>query len=450
MDEEYDVIILGTGLTECLLSGVLSVEGKKVLHMDRNDYYGGESASLNLTRLFEKHQSKTASAAGKPPETLGRDRDWSVDLISKFLMANGDLTGILVHTDVIRYLEFKQIAGSYVFRDGRIAKVPANESEAIRSSLMGIFEKRRMRNFMLFVGNYKDEDPATHQGLNVDSNTMEEVYAKFGLEPGTKDFIGHAMALYLDDSYLRKPAREAIERIYLYSTSVARYGKSPYIYPLYGLGELPQGFARLSAIYGGTYMLDKSIDEIIYEDGKAVGVKSGDEVVKAKKVIGDPTYFPGKIRKTGSVIRAICLLAHPIPNTDNADSLQLIIPSRQVGRKNDIYIAMVGWGHNVASKNHYIATVSTIVETSNPHIEIEAGLKLLGPVLEKFMEVKDLYEPLNDGRSDNVFISKSYDATSHFETTTEEVREIYRRVEGNDLVLTKRLTMEEEANIAAQ
>ena len=73
---------------------------------------------------------------------------------------------------------------------------------------------------------------------------MDEVYAKFGLEAGTKDFIGHAMALYLDDAYLHKPAREAVERILLYVNSMARYGKSPYIYPLYGLGELPQGFAR--------------------------------------------------------------------------------------------------------------------------------------------------------------------------------------------------------------
>lgn len=29
-----------------------------------------------------------------------------------------------------------------------------------------------------------------------------------------------------------------------------------------------------------------------------------------------------------------------------------------------------------------------------------------------------LYEPLESGRNDNIFISKSYDATSHFETTT--------------------------------
>jgi Rab GDP dissociation inhibitor len=48
MDEiapEYDVIVLGTGLTECVLSGVLSVKGKKVLHIDRNDHYGGYVSS---------------------------------------------------------------------------------------------------------------------------------------------------------------------------------------------------------------------------------------------------------------------------------------------------------------------------------------------------------------------------------------------------------------------
>lgn len=30
MDEEYDVIVLGTGLKECILSSLLSLEGMKV------------------------------------------------------------------------------------------------------------------------------------------------------------------------------------------------------------------------------------------------------------------------------------------------------------------------------------------------------------------------------------------------------------------------------------
>ena len=64
----------------------------------------------------------------------------------------------------------------------------------------------------------------------------------------------------------------------MYSESVARYGQSPYLYPLYGLGELPQGFARLSAIYGGTYMLARPIDGFEYgEDGKISAVSFKNE-----------------------------------------------------------------------------------------------------------------------------------------------------------------------------
>jgi len=49
----YDVVVCGTGLIECILSGLLSMEGKRVLHIDRNPYYGGEGASLNLTNLWK-------------------------------------------------------------------------------------------------------------------------------------------------------------------------------------------------------------------------------------------------------------------------------------------------------------------------------------------------------------------------------------------------------------
>ncbi|KIY66162.1 rab GTPase activator [Cylindrobasidium torrendii FP15055 ss-10] len=450
MDEEYDVIVLGTGLTECILSGLLSVEGKKVLHMDRNDYYGGDSASLNLTQLYRKFRE-----GKEPPAELGRDRDYAVDLIPKFIIASGELTKILVHTEVTRYLEFKQIAGSFVYRDGKISKVPSTEMEAVRSPLMGLFEKRRAKKFFEFLQNWKDEDPATHEGINLDKDTMKAVYEKFGLEPGTQDFVGHAMALYLDDDYITKPARATYDRIILYTSSMARYGKSPYIYPLYGLGELPQSFARLSAIYGGTYMLDKPVDAIVTDaDGKFVGVTSGGETVKAKQVIGDPSYFGAgkadadKVRvvEEGKVIRAICFLKHPIPGTEDSDSCQIIIPQNQVNRRNDIYVAMISSTHNVCAKDIYVAIVSTIVETDKPELEIAPGLQLLGPIHDKFVSISSLYTPTSDGKSDNIFITRTYDATSHFETVVEDVQDVWKRVVGSDLVLKKR---EAEANIEA-
>ncbi|KAL1922049.1 uncharacterized protein VTP21DRAFT_10691 [Calcarisporiella thermophila] len=434
MDEEYDVIVLGTGLTECILSGLLSTEGKKVLHMDRNDYYGGESASLKLAQFYRKFREKE-----QPPSKFGRERDWSIDLIPKFMMANGELVKILVHTDVTRYLEFKQIEGSYVYRDGRISKVPATEMEALASPIMSLQEKQRAKKFFEFIQNWQDEDPSTHQGINLENTPMIEVYKKFGLESGTQDFIGHALALYLDDAYLNQPARETYDRILLYISSMERYGKSPYIYPLYGLGELPQAFARLSAIYGGTYMLDKRVDEIVFDsNGKVQGVRSGQEIAKCKQIICDPSYAPNKVRKVGSQVRAICILKHPIPNTDNSNSMQLIIPQNQVGRQHDIYIACVSATHNVCPEGYYLAIVSTIAETSNPEKEIAPGLELLGPIEEKFIAVSPIEEPISNGKQDQLFISRSYDATSHFESVYSDVKDIYRRVTGQELKFERR------------
>ncbi|KAI1107011.1 rab GDP-dissociation inhibitor [Jackrogersella minutella] len=450
MDEiakEYDVIVLGTGLTECILSGVLSVKGKKVLHIDRNDHYGGEAASVNLEMLFKKYGN---FAKGEEPwKKYGRANDWNIDLVPKLLMSSGELTNILVSTDVTRYLEFKQVAGSFVQQysgpKATVAKVPSDAAEALRSPLMGIFEKRRMKSFIEWVGIFDVKDPATHKGLDMDTCTMREVYDKFGLEPGTRDFVGHAMALYLNDSYLDEAGKapETIERIRMYGNSVARYGKSPYIYPLYGLGELPQGFARLSAIYGGTYMLNTSVNEILYEGGKATGIKAtmtGIEPemkfeTKAKMILGDPSYFPQKVKIVGHVLKAICVLKHPLAGTTECDSCQLIIPQSQVGRKNDIYVACVSSSHNVCPKGYYIAIVSTIAETTaNHHLELQPGLDRLGQIEEQFMGPPiPLYEPLEDGKKDNIFISKSYDATSHFETTTDDVKDIYARATGEEL-----------------
>lgn len=427
MDEEYDVIVLGTGLTECILSGIMSKSGKKVLHMDRNNYYGAESASMtplgDLYKLFQEELS--------PEDKYGRGRDWNVDLIPKFIMAHGELTKLLIHTDVTRYLEFKQIEGSYVYKNGgKVYKVPASDKEALTSSLMGIMEKRRFKNFLVWAMAWDFEKNDTWQGLDPTKFTMRHVFKKFGLDQNTADFTGHAICLFLNDDYIDKPYKDAILKLKLYYESLSSYGKSPYLYPLYGLGELPQGFARLSAVYGGTYMLDKPVEEIVMEDGKVVGVKSGGEVAKTKMVIADPSYFPDHVKKVERVVRAICLLKHPIAKADNSPSFQLIIPANQAGRKYDIYVAVLSNQNQVSAKDYYLGFVSTTVETTKPEDELKLGLELLEPIEKKFVCVKDVYHPTEDGKESQIFISKSCDATSHFETTCADIKDIYERIHG--------------------
>ena len=154
-DGEYDAIVMGTGLTECIISGLLSVQGMRVLHVDRNNYYGADAASLSLQNIFQKFRDAS------PPSNLGPSRDWNIDLIPKFIMACGNLVKILLLTKVTKYLEFKSIEGSYVLKDGKVQKVPATPAEALSSSLMGFFEKRKFRSFLMFVEAYEKDKPQT-------------------------------------------------------------------------------------------------------------------------------------------------------------------------------------------------------------------------------------------------------------------------------------------------
>ncbi|XP_022080961.1 rab GDP dissociation inhibitor alpha-like [Acanthaster planci] len=433
MDEEYDAIILGTGIKECIIGGLLSVSGKKVLHMDKKTYYGGESASITpLEDLFARY--------GKPQsafdESYGRGRDWNVDLIPKFFMGSGDLVRMLILSGVTRYLEVKRVEGSYVFYKGRLSPVPASAREVMASPALSLLEKRPFQDLINCVMEYTEEDGVPKEGYVKGMKTGDffNLFGVFNLH----DLIGHAMALHPDDDYFESPCEDTVKRIKLYFDSVPINGKSPYLYPLYGLGELPQGFARLSAIYGGTYMLDKPVEEIVMDGGKAVGVKSEGETARTKLVVGDPSYFPDLVKKTGQVVRAICILDHPIYSIGNdPTSTQIIFPCRQVpGRESDIYVCCVSFAHNVASKNFYIATASCKVETNDPLSELQIALDLLKPIKAQFDSVSDLYEPINDGTDNKIFITKSYDATTHFKSTCSDIKDVYKRVTGEDVDLT--------------
>ena len=99
--------------------------------------------------------------------------------------------------------------------------------------------------------------------------------------------------------------------------------------------------------------------------------------------MGDPSYFDAsKTRVVGQVIRSICILDHPVANTNNAESAYIIIPAAQA-RHHDIYVSVVSHVHKVAAPGKYIAIVSTTVESNDPLREIEPGIQILGHILER-------------------------------------------------------------------
>ncbi|KAH0501364.1 Rab GDP dissociation inhibitor alpha, partial [Microtus ochrogaster] len=148
---------------------------------------------------------------------------------------------------------------------------------------------------------------------------------------------------------------------------------------------------RLSAIYGGTYMLNKPVDNIIMENGKVVGVKSEGEVAHCKQLICDPSSIPDHVQKAGHLIHIIVILSHPIKNINDSNSCQIIIPQTQVNRKSYIYVCMISYAHNVAAQGKYTGIANTTMETAEPEKEVEPALELLEPT--------DQNLPIHTGKS---------------------------------------------------
>lgn len=103
----------------------------------------------------------------------------------------------------------------------------------------------------------------------------------------------------------------------------------------------------------------------------------------------------------------------------------------------DIYVSIMGNTHQVVAKGKYVAIVSTTVETATPQKEVEPGLALLEARVTQFDNVCDTFVPIADGVASRVFITSSYDASSHFESTTTDVLDIYKAIIGEALDLSK-------------
>ena len=574
---------------------------KKVLQIDRNGYYGGACASLNLKELYEKFG--VTYAADSTEQKFGSSRNFAVDLVPKFCMANGKLIKMLIQTGVTSYMDFNGIHGSYVLNTGKIYRIPVTPKEVLTSSLVGLRQKFALRSLAEFCNKYKaplriaytltkeefketlteyysvhnqqktaevgvlvdkfDDrrdllvqelelkygfpvfaeeiqvtfgegplgivlesvavpgksptiqsvvrvqkfakfqggakgqaekggvvkpsmyiikvngqsvigmpDKEVHQRIttaprpldivfikpaqlpdksqhDLTKMPMRELYKAHNISEDNQNMIGHAMALHTDDTYLNRPAEETVMAIQLYARSMGRFGQdSPYLYPMYGLSSLPEGFSRLAAIYGGDVMLRTEVEEILFDDeGKAIGVRCGDKVALADMIIGDASYFPPeKSRKVGQVIRSVCLNKQKVKSTSpNGDSAQVILPAKHLPAKTqDVYISMLSKSHNVTTEGTYLAIASTQVETSNPQAELTPAYNLMGPIGERFDSVTDIYAPTSDGKSDRCFVTNSLDATSHFESAARDIMRIYKNIFGVELDLDKKIVEKRE------
>ncbi|TRY50265.1 Rab GDP dissociation inhibitor [Cryptosporidium tyzzeri] len=168
-DEDYwDVIIIGTGLIECIVASGLSMRGYSVLVLESNTSYGGLNNTLKLptvhnwisnnpehseslfetSSFFEKECDLQLYSSLTEAESQSLKNIY-VDMMPKVLFCRGHLVEMILSCNISGYLEFQGINDIYFaeIKDNetfRLTKTPFSKKEVFSSSDLNLVEKRQV------------------------------------------------------------------------------------------------------------------------------------------------------------------------------------------------------------------------------------------------------------------------------------------------------------------
>jgi Rab GDP dissociation inhibitor len=424
IEQEVDYVILGTGVVECAMGCILANKGKKVIMIDRNPVYGSDFATLRYSEVEAYFRTGVLL-----PELQKHDTSFSIDLTPKMLLADSKMFKMLVKYKIDDYIEFTTIPGSFVWKR-KLHSVPTNETQSVTSGVVGMWQKPKV---MRFFWNVRDYAKAKMERRPYKfKKTMREEFEGYGLSEESMEFIGHAVALNLDDSYLERSPEETFDKIVLYVRSIMCYEhslESPYWYPRYGFSEIAQGFARNCCTREGEIMINAEVQEIDTEDVTLVvrePVNGSLLRIKAQKIIADQSYFQEQV-VVREIIRAIYIVRGGTEElTRGASSAQVIFLKSELKRKNDIFAVVLGSHEAAAPKGHKVVIVSTVRETQDPEREIEIVTKCLRNVVRSFIDVKPVYRTPD---RENVIFTKGVDESPHLESVYDEIESICRKLD---------------------
>lgn len=151
------------------------------------------------------------------------------------------------------------------------------------------------------------------------------------LTPNLQHFIIHAIAMVKPETATVK----GLKATQSFLQSLGRYGNTPFIWPLYGAGELPQAFCRMCAVFGGLYCLRRGPSAITVNEAnrECTGVISDNQVLKCKWLITEFSYIPKMFKKecTQFVSRGVFITCSSLKASDEDHITVLSVPPSSEG-----------------------------------------------------------------------------------------------------------------------
>lgn len=159
----------------------LAKAGKSVLHLDPNEYYGGEQASLTLDELVAWADARGAESSSSWSETpygssqraqysrlsttglgsLAADRRrYALSLFPALMVSRGELVSTLISSDVAKYVGFRLLDGVSVWNSdtASVSRVPGSKEDVFRDKSISLPEKRKLMKALMFAGTEFEED----------------------------------------------------------------------------------------------------------------------------------------------------------------------------------------------------------------------------------------------------------------------------------------------------
>ncbi|XP_078544594.1 rab proteins geranylgeranyltransferase component A 1 isoform X1 [Lissotriton helveticus] len=191
-------------------------------------------------------------------DIIREGRKFNIDLVSTILYSRGSLIDLLIKSSVSRYVEFKNVTRILTFHEEKVEQVPCSRADVFNSKQLTMVEKRMLMKFLTFCAEY-EQHPEEYQDFM--DHTFSDFLKAKKLSPNLQHFILHSIAM-VSTTASTGVGLKATQHFLL---SLGRYGNNPFLFPLYGMGEMPQCFCRMCAVFGGIYCLRHSVQCLVVD-----------------------------------------------------------------------------------------------------------------------------------------------------------------------------------------
>ncbi|TKC36226.1 rab proteins geranylgeranyltransferase component A 2 [Monodon monoceros] len=252
-------------------------------------------------------------------------RRFNIDLVSKLLYSQGLLIDLLIKSNVSRYAEFKNVTRILAFREGKVEQVPCSRADVFNSKELTMVEKRMLMKFLTFCLDY-EQHPDEYQAFTQCS--FSEYLKTKKLTPSLQHFVLHSIAMMSESSCTTIEGLKATKN---FLQCLGKFGNTPFLFPLYGQGEIPQCFCRMCAVFGGIYCLRHKVQCLVVdkESGRCKAIIDHlGQRINAKYFIVEDSYLSEETCSNvqyEQISRAVLITDQSILKTDSDQQISILI-----------------------------------------------------------------------------------------------------------------------------